>query len=88
MVHIEKDNILYRLYLLTFFMRYIMKYLMLVVYFFATASFANHCSSGASHGGPDRQADQGHMESNESAKKDSDSTDESSEAMNQAENDA
>ena len=66
-----------------------MKYLMLVVYFFATASFANHCSSGASHGGPDRQADQaGYMKSDESAKKDRESNEESSEAMNKAENDA
>ena len=43
-----------------------MKYLLLVVYFFSAISFANHCNSGASHNGPDRQADQkGYMESSE-----------------------
>ena len=44
-----------------------MKYLLLLfAYSFSTASFANHCSSGASHNGPDRQADQkGYMESSE-----------------------
>lgn len=45
-----------------------MKYLLLLLfaYSFSTVSFANHCSSGASHNGPDRQADQkGYMESRE-----------------------
>ena len=45
-----------------------MKYLLLLLftYFFSTVSFANHCSSGASHNGPDRQADQkGYMESSD-----------------------
>ena len=44
-----------------------MKYLLLLLFtFFSTVSFANHCSSGASHNGPDRQADQkGYMESSE-----------------------
>ena len=52
-------------------------------------SFANHCNSGASHNGPDRQADQaGYMESNESAKTEKESKDESSDAMNKAEKDA
>ena len=40
--------------------------LLLFAYTFSTVSFANHCSSGASHDGPDRQADQkGYMESSE-----------------------
>ena len=44
-----------------------LKYLLLLLaYSFSTVSFANHCSSGASHDGPDRQADQeGYMESSE-----------------------
>ena len=44
-----------------------MKYLLLLfVYFFSTVSLANHCSSGASHDGPNRQADQkGYMESSD-----------------------
>ena len=45
-----------------------LKYLLLLLftYSFSTVSFANHCSSGASHNGPDRQADQkGYMESSE-----------------------
>ena len=45
-----------------------MKYLLLLLftYSLSTVSFANHCSSGASHNGPDRQADQkGYMESSE-----------------------
>ena len=60
-----------------------------VIYFFSAISFANHCNSGASHNGPDRQADQaGYMESNESAKTEKESKDESSEAMNKAGKDA
>ncbi|MAZ79715.1 MAG: hypothetical protein CMD72_03115 [Gammaproteobacteria bacterium] len=36
-----------------------MKYLLLLfVSTFSSVSLANHCNSGASHGGPDRQADQ------------------------------
>ena len=66
-----------------------MKYLLFVIYFFSAISFANHCNSGASHNGPDRQADQaGYMESSESAKTEKESKDESSDAMNKAENDA
>ena len=43
-----------------------MRFLLLFVYFFSTISFANHCNSGASHNGPDRQADQkGYLNSNE-----------------------
>ena len=44
-----------------------MKYLLLLfVYFFSTVSLANHCNSGASHDGPDRQADQkGYMASSD-----------------------
>ena len=44
-----------------------MKYLLLLLFtFFSTVSFANHCSSGASHNGPDRQVDhEGYMESSE-----------------------
>ena len=45
-----------------------LKYLLLLLftYSFSTVSFANHFSSGASHNGPDRQADQkGYMESRE-----------------------
>ncbi len=44
-----------------------MKYLLLLfVYFFSTVSLANHCSSGASHNGSDRQADQkGYMDSSD-----------------------
>ena len=43
-----------------------MKLLLLFVYFFSTIAFANHCNSGASHNGPDRQADQkGYMNSKE-----------------------
>ena len=45
-----------------------MKYLLLLLftYSFSTVSFANHCSSGASHNGPDRQADKkGYMKSRE-----------------------
>ena len=44
-----------------------MKYLLLLfVYFFSTVSLANHCSSGASHDGPNRQAIQkGYMESSD-----------------------
>ena len=44
-----------------------MKYLLLLfVYFFSNVSLANHCNSGASHNGPDRQADQkGYMESSD-----------------------
>ena len=43
-----------------------MKFLLLFIYFFSTIAFANHCNSGASHNGPDRQADQkGYMDSNE-----------------------
>tara|TARA_B100001769_G_scaffold42178_1_gene29379 strand:- start:949 stop:1164 length:216 start_codon:yes stop_codon:yes gene_type:complete len=40
--------------------------LLLFVYFFSTIVFANHCNSGASHNGPDRQADQkGYLDSKE-----------------------
>ena len=43
-----------------------MKLLLLFVYFFSTIAFANHCNSGASHNGPDRQADQkGYLDSND-----------------------
>ena len=43
-----------------------MKFLLLFIYFFSSIAFANHCNSGASHNGPDRQADQkGYMDSNE-----------------------
>ena len=43
-----------------------MKFLLLFIYFFSTIAFANHCNSGASHNGPDRQADQrGYMDSKE-----------------------
>ena len=45
-----------------------LKYLLLLLftYSFSTISFANHCSSGASHNGPDRQAGQeDSMESSE-----------------------
>ena len=63
--------------------------MLFVIYFFSAISFANHCNSGASHNGPDRQADQaGYMESNESAKTEKESKDESSDAMNKAEKDA
>ena len=45
-----------------------MKFLLLFIYFFSTIAFANHCNSGASHNGPDRQADQrGYMDSKEYA---------------------
>tara|TARA_B100000989_G_scaffold272747_1_gene230386 strand:+ start:352 stop:564 length:213 start_codon:yes stop_codon:yes gene_type:complete len=43
-----------------------MKFLLLFVYFFSSIAFANHCNSGASHNGPDRQADhKGYMDSKE-----------------------
>ena len=62
-----------------------MKYLLLVVYFFSAISFANHCNSGASHNGPDRQADQaGYMESNESAKTEKESKEENEQEREEA----
>ena len=43
-----------------------MRYLLLILCFFSVSSYANHCNSGASHNGPDRQADQkGYLNSNE-----------------------
>ena len=46
-----------------------MRYLLLILCFFSVSSYANHCNSGASHNGPDRQADhKGYMKSDDTAK--------------------
>ena len=60
-----------------------MKYLLLlIVCFFSSISLANHCNSGASHNGPDRQADQkGYMESSDSETNEKKVKDESSESI-------
>ncbi len=67
-----------------------MKYLLLLLftYFFSTVSFANHCSSGASHNGPDRQADQkGYMESSDTDTNEKKAKINSSEPVNSSDSD-
>ena len=49
-----------------------MRYLLLAVYLFSTASFAGHCSAGASHDRDhDKEAKQSEMKEESSMKKDS-----------------
>ena len=49
-----------------------MRYLLLVVYLFSTASFAGHCSAGASHDRDhDKEAKQSEMKEESTMKKDS-----------------
>ena len=49
-----------------------MRYLLLVVYLFSTASFAGHCSAGASHDRDhDEEAKQSEMKEESTMKKDS-----------------
>ena len=66
-----------------------MKYLLLLfAYIFSTVSFANHCSSGASHNGPDRQADQkGYMESSETGANEEEVETNPSESINSSDSD-
>ena len=66
-----------------------MKYLLLLLFtFFSTVSFANHCSSGASHNGPDRQADQkGYMESSETGQNEEEVKINPSEPINSSDSD-
>ena len=67
-----------------------MKYLLLLLfaYSFSTVSFANHCSSGASHNGPDRQADQkGYMESSETGANEEEVETNPSESTNSSDSD-
>ena len=62
--------------------------LLLFAYTFSTVSFANHCSSGASHDGPDRQADQkGYMESSETGENEEEVKINPSEPINSSDSD-
>ena len=62
--------------------------LLLFVYFFSTIVFANHCNSGASHNGPDRQADQkGYMESSDTDTDEKKAKINSSEPVNSSDSD-
>ena len=67
-----------------------MKYLLLLLftYSFSTISFANHCSSEASHNGPDRQAGQeDSMESNQTNTNENKVKINSSESINSSDSD-
>ena len=66
-----------------------MKYtLLLFAYSLSAVSFANHCSSGASHNGPDRQADQkGYMESSETGANEEEVETNPSESINSSDSD-
>ena len=66
-----------------------MKYtLLLFAYSLSAVSFANHCSSGASHNGPDRQADQkGYMESSETGANEEEVETNPSESTNSSDSD-
>ena len=66
-----------------------LKYLLLLLFtLFSTVSFANHCSSGASHNGPDRQADQkGYTKSSETGKNEEEVKINPSEPINSSDSD-